>query len=200
MADAPPHMLAPLELTAAALRTVQPRQFYSKFLARSVRPDGRSLLHARRAVVTAGTITSAIGSAMVRIGQTVALAGVQCEPATPAEAEPNCGRLLVTLDVAKTCAAASASSSRTGGGAMRFEREQAASLALLQRTLGEMVDAQALAIEAGRAVWVCRCDVHILEHDGAIVDAALLAAMCALRASSESRTCDLLLPRGQLAG
>ena len=40
---------------------------------------------------------------------------------------------------------------------------------------GARGDLQALAIEAGRAVWVVRCDVHILEHDGAVVDAARIA-------------------------
>jgi exosome complex RNA-binding protein Rrp42 (RNase PH superfamily) len=38
----------------------------------------------------------------------------------------------------------------------------------------------ALCIEEGRAVWECRCVLHVLEHDGNLADACLLAMTGAL--------------------
>lgn len=37
-----------------------------------------------------------------------------------------------------------------------------------------------LCIEEGRAVWECRCVLHVLEHDGNLTDACLLAMTGAL--------------------
>ena len=78
---------------ADALRKAAPLEYYSHFLARSVRPDGRGLLRARHVRVSPGMISSADGSALVKLGKTVVLAGVRCEPTLPAEAEPACGQV-----------------------------------------------------------------------------------------------------------
>ena len=38
--------------------------------------------------------------------------------------------------------------------------------------------------QEGRAVWSCRVDVYVLEHDGCVTDAAALAALAALECTS----------------
>ena len=65
---------------ASAFRTVQPLEYYLKFLTQGVRPDGRALLRARKATSRGGAVSSADGSCMVQLGKTVVIAGVQCEP------------------------------------------------------------------------------------------------------------------------
>mmetsp|Transcript_47207 Transcript_47207/g.100747 ORF Transcript_47207/g.100747 Transcript_47207/m.100747 type:complete len:259 (-) Transcript_47207:309-1085(-) len=116
---------------------------------------------------------------------------LQAEAVVPAESEPSRGYIVVSLEMAATSAVATQSGARGGGAVARLDREQAASLELLQRTAsGELVDPEALCIEQGRAVWCCRCDVYVLEHDGNVLDAAMLAMVCALQ--------DVRLPRVRL--
>lgn len=44
------------------------------------------------------------------------------------------------------------------------------------------VDTEALCIVPGEKVWSVRCDVHVLDHEGNVVDCAVLAAITALHA------------------
>ena len=171
---------------AAAFRKVQPEEFYRKFLAQGVRPDGRALLGARKATPTPGAVTSADGSCMLKLGKTVVLAGVQCEPGVPTKAGPALGRVVVSLEVSSVASVAAGSSAR--GAAGRLDRELAPLRELLQRTAcDDLLDLDTLCIAEGRAVWKCHCDVYIIEHDGNLTDAAMLALTCAIA--------DVRLPR-----
>lgn len=92
-----------------AFRKIYPSEFYKKFLLQSVRPDGRSLQKARRTTVSVGSfifscqsvplapgecsqepsaipgsITTAHGSAFVKIGNTALVCGVRAEMGTQA--------------------------------------------------------------------------------------------------------------------
>ena len=62
---------------AEAFRKVHPLLYYQKFLARGVRPDGRALLGARQTSAQSRVVTTANGSAMVKLGQTSVVVGVQ---------------------------------------------------------------------------------------------------------------------------
>lgn len=141
-------------------------------MAQGVRPDGRGLLRGRRAAASAAVVSSADGSAMAKLGQTTVLAGVQAVPTLPSEAEPGEGRVVVTLDQPL------AGGER--GGQARQEREQSALSELLQRSAAGMVAAASLCIEEEKAVWECRCTLHVLEADGNLTDACLLAMLVAL--------------------
>ena len=146
----------------ALWRSVQPLDYHNQFLAKGVRPDGRRLLKARRFEACTTAITSVDGSARVRIGNTVVLAAIQCEPTPPADTEPSRGRIIVSLELPGVCSPAAAAASR--GGAGRLEREQAALVELLQRTAtGGLVDLDDLCAVEGRAVWTCYCDMYVLE-------------------------------------
>jgi len=165
-----------------AFRKVHPLQYHLQYLSQGVRPDGRALLRGRKALVNARAATSADGSAMVRLGHTLVLAGVQADPVVPEESEGRRGCIVVSLEIAATSSIAAQFASRGGAATSRLDREQAAILELLQRTAsGTLVNLDALCIEQGRAVWCCRCDLYVLEHDGNVLDAAMLAMLCALQ-------------------
>lgn len=122
---------------AAFHKVVHPLHYHQAFLSRGVRADGRGLLRPRRASAGAGVVTSADGSAMVKLGQTTVLAGVRGQPALPSEAEPGRGRVIVALEIAQTCSSGGNSALRGGGAAHRHEREQArTSLVRPRRRLG----------------------------------------------------------------
>ena len=175
---------------ASAFRTVQPLEYYLKFLEQGVRPDGRALLRPRKATATGGVVSSADGSCTIKLGQTVVIAGVHCEPSVPTQAEPDRGRIIVSLEVSAVASVAASAGQR--GSTERQNRELGPLLELLQRVASdELLDLQTLCIVEGRAVWSCHCDLYVLEHDGNLTDAALLAMTRALR--------DVRLPRVELA-
>eukprot|EP00958_Prasinococcus_capsulatus_P011296 scaffold1122_cov377-Prasinococcus_capsulatus_cf.AAC.5 len=54
-------------LDASAFRAIYPRQFYERFLAEGLRPDGRPLGRARPTSVALGAVSTANGSAHVKV-------------------------------------------------------------------------------------------------------------------------------------
>ena len=174
---------------AEVLRVVDPLEYYRSHVSRGVRPDGRALLRGRRPVSHKSPITSADGSALFRLGKTAVIAGVQCEPIPPPPAEAAgkgvdgpVGRIVVSVELSAVCSpASSAALSGSGGGAGRIEREKAVLVELLQRIAsGGLVDLRTLCAVEGVAVWSVYCDVVVLEDDGNLADAAVLAMTRAL--------------------
>ena len=115
---------------------------------------------------------------MLKLGRTMVLAGVQLEATPPSEGEPSSGRVVVGLEVAAVASAGDDTSTAGGGG--RSEREHAALLELLQGTAATLVPPDALCIAEGKAVWTAYVDLYVLEHDGNLADAAVLALARAL--------------------
>ena len=172
---------------AATLHAVDPLEYYRAHLSRGVRPDGRGLLRGRRPVTRNASLTSTDGSAIVRMGRTALLVGVQCDPTVPTEAEPSCGRIVVSVEFSAVCSPAAAATHGGSGSTAataavaRMESDKAILVELLQQTAnGGLVDLEKLCAVAGTAVWSCYCDVYVLEHDGNLTDAAMLAMMAAL--------------------
>ena len=91
---------------AEVLRVVDPLEYHRAHLSRGVRPDGRGLMRGRKATSHGSPLTSAEGSALLRLGETAVLVGVQCEPVAPSEGEPSKGRIVVNVDIAAVCSPA----------------------------------------------------------------------------------------------
>jgi len=55
---------------------------------------------------------------------------------------------------------------------------------MLERCIreSEAIDTESLCIVGGEKVWQISCDIRVLDYDGSVLDAAVLAAMAALRA------------------
>lgn len=205
--EASTSQLAP---AGATLRAIDPLEFYREHIKRGVRPDGRALMKGRKASVHESNITTCDGSALVRIGRTAVLAGVRSEPTEPAPAEGESarGRIIVSLELPAICSAAASAAALGGdGGRGKNEREQAVLLELLQRTaMGGLVELDSLCIIDKVAVWSMYrrrewsprraflapsepwlpwdarryCDLYVLEDDGNLTDAAILAMSSAL--------------------
>ena len=161
---------------AAAFSKVHPREYYERFLDRSVRPDGRALADTRPTSITRGAVSSADGSAMVKLGSTTVLGTVRAEVTSPAADAPNAGRLAVNLVVT----ALASPTVRAG----RPNDAAAAMSHTLERIVAssEIVRVEDLVIEAGEGqVWVLYCDLYCLDYDGNVMDAALIALLAALQ-------------------
>ena len=95
-------------MDADGFRKVLPEEFYRKFLEHGLRPDGRDTKQCRGTYVSRGSINTAAGSAMVKIGNTTMVAGVKPVVETPDDATPGNGRvckcfLLAGLKVCVAC-------------------------------------------------------------------------------------------------
>ena len=62
-----------------AFRKLYPDQYYTRFLAEGLRPNGRPLGRARPTTIALGAISTADSSALVKIGNTTVMAGVKLE-------------------------------------------------------------------------------------------------------------------------
>ena len=158
----------------AVLRAADPREYMQTFVDRNIRPDGREFFHRREVSVQKGSIQTANGSCLARVGATTVLAAAKLEVSTPLNAAPRNGFLEISVQLTPLCSP-------------RFKvgRPSDEALALqqhLQRVVlgGSILDLEQLCISEGKAVWNLKLDVLCLNHDGAAADAALLAVVGAL--------------------
>lgn len=143
-------------------------------LAMGSRVDGRGLEDLRTIEIRCGVVANADGSAEVRMGKTLAIAGVKTSIGTPFPDTPDMGILIVNAEFLPIASPT-------------FEPgppdENAIELArVIDRGLrrSEILDLQKLCIMPGKAVWEIWVDIHALNHDGNLMDASALASVAAL--------------------
>ncbi len=143
-------------------------------LAKGQHIDKRPLNTYRGISIKTNVVPNAEGSALVSIGSTQVLAGVKLDVGQPYADTPNEGVLIVN---AEFLPAASPT----------FEPgppdENAIELArVIDRSLREpkVVALDKLAIVPGKKVWIVWVDIYVMDHDGNLLDASMLAAMAAL--------------------
>jgi exosome complex component RRP42 len=150
------------------------RQTYISLYERGLRADGRSIHAPRSITIKTGVLDKAEGSAQVSLGNTQVLVGVKVELGQPFKDTPNQGVLVVHAENVPLASP-------------KFEPgppdENAIELArVIDRSLREVkaVDLESLVIRVGEKVWNLWVDVYVLDHDGNLFDASMLAAMAAL--------------------
>lgn len=150
-------------------------------LKKGIRSSGRGLMDYRPIEIVSGYVSNADGSALVRLGNTVVVAGVKLEVGSPYPDTPNEGALVVNAEFMPTASPT-------------FEPgppdENAIELArIVDRSLRELkvIDMSKLAIVPGKRVWVVYIDIYVLDHDGNLVDASSIATLAALMNTSIPR-------------
>ncbi|MEM1892116.1 MAG: exosome complex protein Rrp42 [Sulfolobales archaeon] len=150
-------------------------------LKKGIRSSGRGLMDYRQVEIASGYVRNADGSALVRLGNTVVVAGVKLEIGSPYPDTPNEGALVVNAEFMPTASPT-------------FEPgppdENAIELArIIDRSLRELkvMDMSKLAIIPGKRVWVVYIDIYVLDHDGNLVDASSIATLGALMNTSLPR-------------
>ena len=139
------------------------------------RIDGRGFQEYREISLERNLISKAEGSALVRIGDTAVLVGVKLEPGEPFSDAPDKGVIMTNAEFRP-------------GASPDFEPgppdENSIELArIVDRGIrgSEALDLPKLCITPGEKVWMTFIDVHILDNDGNLVDAAALGAIAALQ-------------------
>jgi len=161
------------EVTAEILQT-----HILDLAAEGRRLDGRGPDDYRPVKVEPGFVVTADGSALVRLGETMALAGIKLEVGKPFPDTPNAGVLTTNAELIPL----SSPTFEPGPpqpGAIEVSR-------VVDRAIraAEMIDLTKLCVTPGEKSWVCYVDIHILGHDGNLIDAAFLAAVAALARST----------------
>lgn len=147
----------------------------NKFLEEDTRYDGRAKAEYRDVEVTTGISATAEGSAQVKIGKTVVLAGVKMEVGSPFPDTPEDGVLMVGVELSPI-ASEDFETGPPGFDAIELAR-------VTDRGIRESraMDTKALCIKAGEKVWMASVDIVVLNQDGNLFDACSLAAIAAIK-------------------
>lgn len=152
-----------------------------KLLEENKRLDGRSLTQYRDITFTTDVIRKAEGSAQVNIGHTKVLVGVKIGTGVPFPDTPNQGGLTVNAELLPLASPT-------------FEPgppdERAIALArYVDRSVreSEAIDLESLVIVPGKLAHVVYIDVYVLDYDGNLIDASVLAAVKALETTKFKR-------------
>uniref|UniRef100_A0A8C5BDR5 Ribosomal RNA-processing protein 43 n=1 Tax=Gadus morhua TaxID=8049 RepID=A0A8C5BDR5_GADMO len=143
-------------------RTAEPLEYHRSFLKENCRPDGRELVEFRTTTLNIGSISTAEGSALVKIGNTTVICGIKMELANPSVEAPNKGYIVPNVDLPPLCS----SGFRPGAPG---EQAQAASQFMAD------------IIERCRLCWVLYCDLMCLDYDGNLLDTCTIALLAALK-------------------
>ncbi|KAF5391036.1 hypothetical protein D9757_003953 [Collybiopsis confluens] len=165
--------------SAAVFQRLHPRIYLERFLDEGVRPDGRSLDDQegwRNVEVNVGSISTASGSALVRLGNTTVVCGVKAEIC-----EPELDSLIPLLSPVPNIDLPALCSPKFKPGPPT-EEAQVLSERLNQVLIGNaLIPLSSLCISSGKAVWVLYVDATVINYDGNIFDAALITMICALK-------------------
>ncbi len=151
------------------------RDYIYSLASQGDRADGRKFDEYRTISVETGVINKAEGSARVKIGDSMVVVGIKVQPGEPFPDSPDTGVIITNLELVPL-----ASPTFESGP----PREEAIELArVVDRGVRESgaIDLSKLCIESGQKVWMVFIDVHVLDHDGNLMDAASLGAIAALR-------------------
>ncbi|KAI6647307.1 Complex component RRP43 [Oopsacas minuta] len=152
----------------------QPDEYYQRFLDHEIRPDGRKLNEYRYLNIGIGSISTADGSAVLKIGKTTVICGVRAQLTNPPILKPNHGYLVINVDIPGI-----------SKGLTKYTNDDEAYTIsqIIQEMVSnsKMLDLKSLGIEHKKLSWVLFCDIIICNNDGNALDACLLALVGALK-------------------
>jgi exosome complex component RRP42 len=139
------------------------------------RVDGRKADQMRALTITPNAIGTAEGSAMVHLGNTKVIVGVKIGMGAPFADRPKEGVIITNAELIPM-----ASPSFEPGPPSQESIEVAR---VVDRGIREskMIELGDLCIKEGEKVWMVNIDIHTLDYDGNLLDAALIGAVTALK-------------------
>jgi len=150
------------------------RDYLANLAKNGKRADGRAFDEFRKIEIETGIVPKAEGSARVKIGNTQVLSGIKMDIGEPYPDTPETGVMTTAAELIPL-----ASPDFEAGP----PREDAIELArVVDRGIREsqLIEVEKLCIEPEEKVWMVFIDIHILDYDGNLFDAASLASLAAL--------------------
>ncbi|VDB87089.1 unnamed protein product [Peniophora sp. CBMAI 1063] len=148
------------------------KEFLFTSLEQSLRLDGRTLLEQRTPEFTFG---EELGSVEVSLGRTRVIAFVEGKMVRPTPDRPFEGAVSIHSEISPM-----ASSEYEPG---RTSEEEAMLVRMLDKVLrrSDVVDKEALCVQASERVWHIRLTIHCLADAGNLIDCACMAGVVALK-------------------
>jgi len=162
-------------IRAATFQRLHPKTYLERFLEENVRPDGRGFLEFRDCSINVGSISTADGSSLVRLGDTTVVCGVKAEIAEPDLDAPEDGFLVPNLDLPPLC------SPKYKPGPPSDDAQILSSRLNEALILSKVLPTNSLCIQPGKFVWVLYVDATCINYNGNVFDATLLAMVAALK-------------------
>ena len=151
------------------------RKDYTCNLIRSgQRAEGRGFREYREIRVERDAIKRAEGSARVKIGDTEVLVGIKLDTGEPFADSPDKGVIITNAELVPLA------SPEFESGPPNEDSVQLARVVDRGIRGSEAIDLEKLCIEEGEKVWIVFIDIHVLDDDGNLVDAAALGAIASL--------------------
>jgi len=150
------------------------KNYLHKLAQQQKRADGRKFEEYRPVSIETGVISKAEGSARVKIGNTQVVTGIKMDMGEPYPDTPDAGVMTTAAELIPL-----ASPDFEAGP----PREDAIELArVVDRGIREsnVIELEKLCLEPGEKIWIVFIDIHIIDYDGNLFDAASLAALAAL--------------------
>ncbi|KAF2718052.1 hypothetical protein K431DRAFT_322697 [Polychaeton citri CBS 116435] len=150
------------------------REFVRAAIQEQTRLDGRTLDAFRPVSLSFNSNPNTYGTATVSIGKTRVLANVSCEVAKSYADRKFDGIFTISTELSPMAWA--------GFEVGRQDETELLLSRMLEKTIrrSNALDTESLCIIAGQKCFHVRADIHVLDHDGNILDAACLALVAAL--------------------
>lgn len=143
-------------------------------LKNSKRLDGRNFNDFREIIIERGVVSSADGSAKIKLGDTEIIVGVKIGVGEPYPDSPDEGSMMFNLELS----AISGPDFYTGPPSLEsVEFGRVADRAIRS---SECIDMKKLSIISGEKMYMIYIDCYVTNADGNLIDAAALCAMAAL--------------------
>lgn len=150
------------------------KNYLHKLAEQQKRADGRRFEEYRPVIIETGVINKAEGSARVKIGNTQVVAGIKMDIGEPYPDTPNSGVMTTAAELIPL-ASPDFEAGPPRGDAIELAR-------VVDRGIRESnaIELEKLCLSPGEKIWIVFIDIHIIDYDGNLFDAASLAALAAL--------------------
>lgn len=162
-----------------------------ELISKNKRIDGRGFNDFRNIEISLGASNKAEGSASVKLGNTHVIVGVKTNVGTPYADTSDQGNLIVNAEFSPI-ASPDFEAGPPSPDAVELAR-------VVDRGIRESgsVDLGKMCITPGEKVWTVFVDIHIINHDGNLLDCAALAAITALRNAKVPKYDGTTVQRGE---
>ncbi|MFX0182968.1 MAG: exosome complex protein Rrp42 [Candidatus Hodarchaeota archaeon] len=152
------------------------RKYLTDLLEKGNRMDNREFWERRHIQLIPNVIKKAEGSAMVKWGDSVVIAGVKTQIGAPFPDTPNDGVITVNIELSPISSPIHESGPP---GPDAIELARIVDRGIRESNVIPMQDLK-LCVIPGKKVWILFVDIYILDDGGNLIDASALAAISAL--------------------
>lgn len=172
-------------ITPEIFKAIEPKKYLTKFLDSNIRPDGRDMTTCRSIEVRHNAIESALSSASVRIGDTMVIAGIKAgifalPQGIVMVGEKSQGQINVVCDYTLCCLGERRVAQLEGSRISKRIESVVNNESVFSKDQLNVVFSEDGGKSDSSAVWDITIDLFVVRDDGAVIDAALLAAVAAL--------------------